>query len=404
MVKDKFITQLPEKIFTRLCEEDETLTLANALKKAMIFETKFALKTDGSSSNDVNFVRSSQGQQYRKRKGNSKGNQQPTKQQPAKKMVCTRFGWKTHEASSCPYKDATCNTCSKKGHLSSTCRSKEKKQFNFIDSNCINSISNHNFLDTENSFDFSSALYSLSNDESSDVYWMEVSLGRTQMEIACDTGAPRTFVSKAFYQQHLSRFPIEQCETPYTAYGGHKLNLIGECYPSITYRGTSRVITVVVTNANAPPLLGRNFLRKFGFHLVQKDHVYSVDSIDSQTQTHSIIVNQIKDAFSNLFDGKLGKYNVCEISLAIDSDAKPIFCKPRALPFAWKETIEKNLHDLVEKGVIERIDSSQWGTPLVPIPKPDGDLRICGDYKVTINKFLVDVKYRYLSSKRFSQI
>ncbi|RYX83067.1 hypothetical protein EON73_04015 [bacterium] len=58
MVKDKFITQLPDEIFTRLCEEDETLTLTNALKKALILETKFALRNETMDS-DVNFVRTS---------------------------------------------------------------------------------------------------------------------------------------------------------------------------------------------------------------------------------------------------------------------------------------------------------------------------------------------------------
>ena len=89
----------------------------------------------------------------------------------------------------------------------------------------------------------------------------------------------------------------------------------------------------------------------------------------------------------------MGKYNICEISLNIDKDAKPIFCKPRPVPFAWKSKIEENLRDLVSKGVLEQIDSSDWGTPLVPVLKSDGNLRCFGDYKTTINKFLVDVNY-----------
>lgn len=39
------------------------------------------------------------------------------------------------------------------------------------------------------------------------------------------------------------------------------------------------------------------------------------------------------------------------------------------------------------------IDNSDWGTPLVPLLKPSGEIRICGDYKVTINRFLIDFKY-----------
>lgn len=34
-----------------------------------------------------------------------------------------------------------------------------------------------------------------------------------------------------------------------------------------------------------------------------------------------------------------------------------------------------------------------WGIPLVAILKAYGNLRICGDYRVTINKWLVDYKY-----------
>ena len=31
------------------------------------------------------------------------------------------------------------------------------------------------------------------------------------------------------------------------------------------------------------------------------------------------------------------------------------------------------------------VEDSQWAAPMVPAEKPDGGLRMCGDYKMTIN-------------------
>ena len=39
-------------------------------------------------------------------------------------------------------------------------------------------------------------------------------------------------------------------------------------------------------------------------------------------------------------------------------------------------------------GVLEKINHSEWAAPIVPVPKADGSIRICGDYKVTINPAL----------------
>lgn len=133
--------------------------------------------------------------------------------------------------------------------------------------------------------------------------------------------------------------------------------------------------------------MGRNFLRKFNFELVQT--VKSINAVES----FDTIINRLKTDYSEVFDNKLGEYKFGTVSLDIAKDAKPIFCKHRPVPFAWKATIEKLIKDLVKFDVLEPVNNAVWSTPLVPIVQPDGTLRICGDYKTTVNRFLVDFKY-----------
>ena len=40
------------------------------------------------------------------------------------------------------------------------------------------------------------------------------------------------------------------------------------------------------------------------------------------------------------------------------------------------------------EGIIEKIEHSEWAAPIVPVPKGDGEICICGYYKVTINPAL----------------
>lgn len=208
------------------------------------------------------------------------------------------------------------------------------------------------------------------------------------MNVACDTGSPCSLIPASIFKNLKTNVKCKPCNTSYVDYGGNKIELIGEFNSVIEYRNLCKTIKVVVTNTNNPPLLGRNFLRAFNFGLQQ------VNSVEiSKSNELLLLTEQVKNEFSEIFNGELGAYRLEKISLPIDKNAKPVFFKPRPVPFAWKEAIEKDLQDLIENDVLEPVETSDWGTPLVPILKPNGKLRICGDYKVTVNQFLSDFKY-----------
>lgn len=91
----------------------------------------------------------------------------------------------------------------------------------------------------------------------------------------------------------------------------------------------------------------------------------------------------------------MGEYKNFEIHLKVEREASPIFCKHRAIPFAYKMAVEKELCKLEKAGVIRKNENCAWGTPLVPVLKTNGSIRLCADYKTTVNKYIKDVHYPF---------
>ena len=79
--------------------------------------------------------------------------------------------------------------------------------------------------------------------------------------------------------------------------------------------------------------------------------------------------------------------------LTLKPNAQPPICRPRSVPFAIKEKVGKELDRLEEAGVLRKVDHAEWAAPIVPVPKSDGAIRICGDYKVTVNPSLIIDQY-----------
>ena len=82
------------------------------------------------------------------------------------------------------------------------------------------------------------------------------------------------------------------------------------------------------------------------------------------------------------------KITPIEAKLVVSETAVPRFHRPRPVPYALKPFVEQELDRLQKSGVLEPINYSDWAAPIVTVPKRDRQVRICGDYKVTVNPFL----------------
>ena len=55
------------------------------------------------------------------------------------------------------------------------------------------------------------------------------------------------------------------------------------------------------------------------------------------------------------------------------------------MPYALRPPVKKELQKMEDEGIIEAVEVSNWATPIVCVPKTDGSVRMCGDYKGTVN-------------------
>jgi len=108
---------------------------------------------------------------------------------------------------------------------------------------------------------------------------------------------------------------------------------------------------------------------------------------------NDVSVDNIIKKYNNVFKNEIGTLNKYEVSLNIKAGAVPKFYKPRSIPLALKEKVETEIDRLVKSNILVPVDYSEWATPIVPILKPDGTVRICGDFKITINSVLEGTEY-----------
>lgn len=66
------------------------------------------------------------------------------------------------------------------------------------------------------------------------------------------------------------------------------------------------------------------------------------------------------------------------LKIKIDENVSPVIQPERRLPIAMEADVEKVIQDLLDSGIIEKANNTlSWVSPLVPIRKSDGRIRLC---------------------------
>ena len=254
-LRDRFVCGLANvHIQKKLLAEDKlTFDKAVAIAVAMETATKDAAelqdrKLSGAASQPVYNVQ-------QKPVGKSSGTVQ--------RLSCYRCGG-NHAADKCSFKDAQCYNCSKKGHVSRMCKSKERN----AKSNDRRNIRSTHKLDhdgdvQEEEYEEVYYIKSIIN-EKNHPYKVEIHLNGMMKRIEVDTGAAVSVIDETTYRELIQsqEITLHPSSAKLRTYSGHFIPVKGRIDVKVSYKGQQEHLSALVVQGEGPCLMGRDWLNK----------------------------------------------------------------------------------------------------------------------------------------------
>ena len=94
---------------------------------------------------------------------------------------------------------------------------------------------------------------------------------------------------------------------------------------------------------------------------------------------------------------EIGTLKSTKAKLMFKEDSQHKSYKARPVLYAMKPKVEVELKRLEEEGILHKVKFSNWAMPIVPTVKPNSTVRICGNYKITVNPQLQSEEYLSLA-------
>lgn len=373
-IKDKFVVGMkPGRIQERLCEEEVTKELKDLVEIAL---NKEAVLKESRGEREVNALQNvGARKEFHKRKDVKK----PVAIIKDKsEKLCFHCNQGNHDFKFCKFKGYSCKLCKRKGHIAVACKVK---------------LENHHFVvgsEGQEAQTLEMFCLDLVGVNSVEPITVRAFINNEPALLEVDTGAGISCIPYKWYLKHLNNVNLKHTDTMLKTYSGEVVKPEGEILVNVCIAGKTEPSTrlLVVREANRL-LLGRDLFGKFNLTLGKNHEIERVHVLQDEFPLKGLL-----QKFDNLFKKELGTYIGEKIKLELVEPVRPVFHKPRPIPFAFKDKVLVELSRLEKEGVITKVDNANWGTTLVPVLKPNGkDVRVCANYKVTVNKYLKDVNH-----------
>ena len=280
-----------------------------------------------------------------------------------------------HTQQQCRFKDATCHFCQKRGHIAEACRKKNGE---------THLVSTTHETDERDEYSDYSLYHVTSGPTSHQPIEVGVQMDGKSVKMLVDTGAGVSIINETTYRELWSHPPkLQSTDVNLTSYTGQSVPVLGQIDVVTQYKQQSAHVPIIVVSGTRKNLLGRNLLSQLKLDWGEIMHVCKRDPVQSG------LLAEVPGVFSE----GLGELKDVQVKIHVKNGAIPRFFKARPIPYALKEKVENELDRLQHEGIIEPVQFSEWAAPIVPVCKANGQIRICGDYKVTINRSVVEDKY-----------
>lgn len=328
-------------------------------------------KSDGRSSQRQSFQKPAPSRKERDQR--SGGNKE-----------CYRCGSLEHPQHECRARFYTCYGCKKVGHTRKMCRQSPQQPSSSVSTSTssrgVHEVALGSSVEKKGAEEFPDYIQTVltGNHGSREACHLSLRVEDTAMEYEVDTGAAVTLISKNHWKG-IGEPPLQPTSLSLRAVNNQVIGVMGKVEVQVNDLPQKLVCIVVEGNLRVP-LLGRDWLQI----LLPKWKDLFILNVGCEQ-----FIERLKADFPNVFALDNTAINEFSANICVRPGTVPVFQKPYRVPYALKGVVEKEINQLVSRGVLEPVRHSAWASPVVVVPKPNGGIRLCCDYKRTLNPNLL---------------